>query len=319
MSRLRRLICTLRLLALSTALEDEWKPEVRWVGELPDRPVRHPSRHVQRETPYPLSYCRYQSNPKDDRHCPNYWENRMQRTEPSPNRSAADYDPDLTPAENLERLDGSWALPNFGDFEFDTEAVGYPSQLNPAPQRDALQTWQRLFEMSETMPVMLRTYKFRMGADVTHSKLCESCENWENLPTAANSRRPPGPIDRYTCNGCIVSHLDFVGDADVDQKRDAAYTAWTEAKDAVKEHNRKKHDAQTPGQKKAWVRENDEKKKHLAEAVELCKAAGIKVGAKQWMPTEMMGQPPEYRFDEVPLATPADPRRWPRKDVHYVR
>lgn len=290
MSRLRRLICTMKLLSLSLQIEDEWKPEVRWVGELPpDRPLHTPSRYSRRETPYPLSYCRYQANEKDRRHCPNYWENRMHRTSPSPNRSSIEYQ--MGTEESTD-----W-MPTFGDFAFDTEAVGYPSQLNPAPQRDALMTWQRLFEMSETMPVMLRTYKFRVGAEVTHSKLCESCENWENFPSAANSRRPPGPVSREVCNGCIVSHLDFVGDPDLDQKRDAAYTAWTEAKDSLKEHGRTKHDAQTPGQKKAWVRENNKLVEHLAAAVDLCKAAGIKVGSKKWAPTEMMGDPPAYRME----------------------
>lgn len=278
MSRIRSLVCVLRLLAQSCAIEEENAREekgsitVRWVEGMESvRPSVSlpPAARSKKASLGRLTYCRYQANPKDPRYVPNHWENRAERADPSPNRASLEF--------MLEKPE-STGVPRFRNYNLDIEGILHSSYFNPAPRRPAFQTWQTLFEMDE-------------DGKLNPERMCRNCDEWEKIPTSHNSWRPPGPMTRDACNGCIVSFLDQA-DEEEREERLRAYEQWVEAREQVVHLEATKLDAQSPAQKKAWVRKKAEADQALAEAANDCKALGVKVGHQRWSPTNHIGEQP---------------------------
>lgn len=290
MSRLDNVILILRLMSASCALEEEAKAqtEIRtsWTGDPHPKEFHAPpyySRITMLEPP-PLDWDATQTKFGTEHYIPNYWKSRQNRKGESPNLSTVGQENEVIPA--------------FGEFSLDVEAIAYPSDLNPAPQRDALQTWQRLFELHEAGG-FAPAYEFPEGHAAPRH--CGACDKWDKLPNSVNSRRPPGPTSRDVCNGCMVSYLDATEESQ-GAARDDLYTAWVAAKETIQKLQAEKRDAQEPAEKKAWDRKRKRAVEALKAAANACKDAGLSVGVRRRVFTDRVGDEANMSL-EAPVVT----------------
>lgn len=201
-------------------------------------------------------------DPTDPQHwsfIPNHWRNRkaVQQYGDSPNLSLV-LPPDPDP-------DAPWWY-------------DYGSHLKRTPSIDPLAA------------VLIRvTYEARPK---WHPRgFCYICQLDKAKPSEETAMRPPGTIDKDACNGCVLSNYDVEMD-DIRKRRDDAYFQFAEAKHQVMRMEEKRKDAQSPGQKKSWVREMKDAQNQLKEAVEACKKAGLNPLRKRKAPVLTAGDQP---------------------------
>lgn len=194
----------------------------------------------------------------------------MARDEESPNRSLVEY---------LAVSDGGEEVGlEFGGFRLDIEGLAFDSQFNPAPKRPVVQTWETLYAMEEKGSLRPR-------------RSCQTCENWDHQPAGWNSHRPPGPINRDACNGCILSHLDATG-PDKSKLKDELFTDYAEAMERVNYLDATQLQAQSPAEKKRWVAKKQKALAYLRETEEACRLAGMSVGGRKPNPIRHQGDAP---------------------------